>query len=151
MCCVLDPAVGEEWDPKKSDFRYGADLVKFIRQHFGDYFVICVAGKQEDFFTSTNVFSLGYPQGHPDSSSYEDDLLYLKEKVDCGADFIITQLFFQPETFIKFQSDCRAVGITCPIIPGIFPIQVCDHRFVTKKFMEKFLCRVMPVFVISFD
>jgi methylenetetrahydrofolate reductase (NADPH) len=43
----LDPAVGEEWDPKKSDFRYGGDLVKFIRQHFGDYFVICVAGKQK--------------------------------------------------------------------------------------------------------
>ena len=40
----LDPAVGEEWDPNKSDFRYGLDLVKFIRQHFGDYFVICVAG-----------------------------------------------------------------------------------------------------------
>ncbi|CAF0895384.1 unnamed protein product [Adineta steineri] len=103
-----DPPVGEEWDPKKSDFRYGVDLVKFIRQHFGDYFVICVAG---------------YPQGHPDSTSYEDDLGYLKEKVDCGADFIITQLFFKPETFIKFESDCRAIGITCPIIPGIFPIQ----------------------------
>ncbi len=37
--------MGEEWDPKKSDFRYGVDLVKFIRQYFGDYFVICVAGK----------------------------------------------------------------------------------------------------------
>ncbi len=69
-------------------------------------------------------YNSGYPQGHPDSTSYEDDLGYLKEKVDCGADFIITQLFFQPETFIKFESDCRAVGITCPIIPGIFPIQV---------------------------
>lgn len=66
----------------------------------------------------------GYPQGHPDSTSYEDDLGYLKEKIDCGADFIITQLFFQAETFIKFESDCRAIGITCPIIPGIFPIQV---------------------------
>ncbi len=41
----LDPPVGEEWDPKKSDFRYGVDLVRFIRQYFGDYFVICVAGK----------------------------------------------------------------------------------------------------------
>ncbi|CAF1203890.1 unnamed protein product [Rotaria sordida] len=103
-----DPLVGEEWDAEKSDFRYAVDLVKFIRQHFGDYFVICVAG---------------YPQGHPDSTSYEDDLSYLKKKVDCGADFIITQLFFQPETFLKFESDCRAIGITCPIIPGILPIQ----------------------------
>lgn len=69
-------------------------------------------------------FPIGYPQGHPDSQSYKDDLIYLKEKVDCGADFIITQLFFQPETFLKFESDCRAIGIKCPIIPGIFPIQV---------------------------
>ena len=42
---ISDPALGEEWDPKKTDFRYGVDLVKFIRHHFGDYFVICVAGK----------------------------------------------------------------------------------------------------------
>ncbi|CAF1407951.1 unnamed protein product [Rotaria magnacalcarata] len=103
-----DPPVGEEWIPEKSDFRYASDLVKFIREHFDDYFVICVAG---------------YPQGHPDMASYEKDLRYLKEKVDCGADFIITQLFFQPETFIKFESDCRSIGIQCPIIPGIFPIQ----------------------------
>ncbi|CAF1376616.1 unnamed protein product [Rotaria sordida] len=103
-----DPPVGEKWNPEKTDFRYASDLVKFVREHFGDYFVICVAG---------------YPKGHPDSKSYEEDLGYLKEKVDCGADFIITQLFFQAETFLKFVSDCRAVGITCPIIPGIFPIQ----------------------------
>lgn len=70
---------------------------------------------------------LGYPQGHPDSSSYEEDLQYLKEKIDAGADFIITQLFFQAHTFLKFQADCRAIGITCPIIPGILPIQVRNH------------------------
>ncbi|CAF0724785.1 unnamed protein product [Didymodactylos carnosus] len=102
-----DPPLGEEWDPKKTDFRYGVDLVKFIRQHFQDYFVICVAG---------------YPQGHPEGS-YDDDLRYLKEKVECGADFVITQLFFKAETFLKFEADCRAIGIKCPIIPGIFPIQ----------------------------
>lgn len=82
-----------------------------------------------DLFSNSILGNLGYPQGHPDSSSYEDDLGYLKEKVDCGADFIITQLFFQAETFIKFESDCRAAGITCPIIPGIFPIQVNTHDF----------------------
>ncbi|CAF1900997.1 unnamed protein product [Rotaria magnacalcarata] len=103
-----DPPVGEQWDPDQTDFRYATDLVKFIREKFGDYFVICVAG---------------YPQGHPDTESYEEDLGYLKQKVDAGADFIITQLFFQAETFIKFEADCRAIGITCPIIPGIFPIQ----------------------------
>lgn len=66
----------------------------------------------------------GYPTGHPEAESYEQDLRHLKEKVDAGADFIITQLFFRPETFLKFLDDCRTIGITCPILPGIFPIQV---------------------------
>ena len=71
----------------------------------------------------TDVYT-GYPTGHPESESYEDDLKHLKEKVDAGADFIITQLFFKAETFIKYYKDCRAIGIECPIIPGLLPIQV---------------------------
>lgn len=71
----------------------------------------------------------GYPNGHPDSSSYAEDLSFLKEKVDAGADFIITQLFFEACDFLKFVKDCRSIGIECPIIPGIFPIQVCWRIF----------------------
>lgn len=66
----------------------------------------------------------GYPKGHPEAESYIDDLKHLKEKVSAGADFVITQLFFRSETFLKFLKDCQATGITCPIVPGIFPIQV---------------------------
>ena len=67
--------------------------------------------------------SLGYPHGHPECPSYAKDLQYLKEKVDAGADFIITQLFFETQIFLQFCHDCRAIGITVPIIPGIMPIQ----------------------------
>ena len=67
---------------------------------------------------------VGYPTGHPEAQSYADDLQHLKEKVDAGADFIITQLFFRADTFLKFLRDCRAIGITVPILPGVFPIQV---------------------------
>ncbi|NXS04188.1 MTHR reductase, partial [Oxylabes madagascariensis] len=102
-----DPA-GEEWEEEVDGFNYAVDLVKHIRNEFDDYFDICVAG---------------YPKGHPEAESYEADLRHLKEKVFAGADFIITQLFFRPETFLKFMKDCQAIGITCPIIPGIFPIQ----------------------------
>ncbi|XP_039612004.1 methylenetetrahydrofolate reductase isoform X1 [Polypterus senegalus] len=102
-----DP-VGEEWEEEEGGFSYATDLVKHIRCEFEDYFDICVAG---------------YPTGHPEAENYEQDLKHLKEKVDAGADFIITQLFFRPETFLKFLKDCRAIGISCPILPGIFPIQ----------------------------
>lgn len=72
-----------------------------------------------------NVCISGYPSPHPDSRNQEEDLQRLKEKVDAGADFIITQLFFKAETFLQFVADCRQLGITIPILPGILPIQVC--------------------------
>jgi len=71
----------------------------------------------------------GYPTGHPDCPTYEEDLQHLKEKIDAGADFIITQLFFEAEVFLQFVRDCREIGILCPIIPGIMPIQVCSIIF----------------------
>lgn len=66
----------------------------------------------------------GYPKGHPEAGSFEEDLRHLKEKVSAGADFIITQLFFEADTFLHFVKACKEIGITCPILPGIFPIQV---------------------------
>ncbi len=71
-----------------------------------------------------SLCAAGYPKGHPDCSSYEEDIVHLKEKVDAGADFIITQLFFEAQTFVRFYADCRRAGIEVPIIPGVMPIQV---------------------------
>uniref|UniRef100_A0A667IQF6 Methylenetetrahydrofolate reductase n=2 Tax=Felinae TaxID=338152 RepID=A0A667IQF6_LYNCA len=102
-----DP-VGDQWEEEEGGFSYAADLVRHIRSEFGDYFDVCVAG---------------YPKGHPDAGSFEADLKYLKEKVSAGADFIITQLFFEADTFFHFVKACSEIGITCPILPGIFPIQ----------------------------
>ena len=68
-------------------------------------------------------FEKGYPHGHPESKDYFEDIVHLKEKVDAGADFIITQLFFETSTFLKFYRDCQEIGISVPIIPGILPIQ----------------------------
>jgi methylenetetrahydrofolate reductase (NADPH) len=53
---------------------------------------------------------------------YEEDLVYLKKKVDAGSDFIVTQLFYDTSFFFKFVDDCRRIGIQCPIVPGILPI-----------------------------
>ncbi|KAH9514166.1 hypothetical protein Btru_030452 [Bulinus truncatus] len=96
------------WKETAGGINYAVDLVKLIREEFGDHFVICVAG---------------YPAGHPECKSYKEDLQHLKEKVDAGADFIITQLFFKPETFLNYVQDCREIGINVPILPGILPIQ----------------------------
>jgi len=102
-----DPPRGEEWKKIEGGFGQAVDLVKYIRQEYGDYFGICVAG---------------YPEGHVDAVSMEDDIRYLKDKIDAGADFIITQLFYDVDLFLKFVKDCRAIGINCPIVPGIMPI-----------------------------
>lgn len=112
-----DPPHGQEKFVQVSDgFSCALDLVKHIRAEYGDYFGITVAG---------------YPEAHPDAitselgateEAYQKDLVYLKSKVDAGADVIITQLFYDTDLFLKFYNDCRQIGITCPIVPGIMPI-----------------------------
>jgi methylenetetrahydrofolate reductase (NADPH) len=78
--------------------------------------------------------SLGYPEGHIDNPDKEDDLIRLKEKVDAGADYIVTQLFYDVDLFLKWVQKCRSIGnmikskliplgIQIPILPGIMPIQ----------------------------
>merc|ERR1719498_1558211 len=115
ICNILalrgDPAPGinaGDFQQVEGGFKYATDLVKYIRQEFGDYFCIGVAG---------------YPEVHLESSSREDDLKHLKEKVDAGGELIVTQLFYDNQEFLNFVKACREMGITCPILPGIMPIQ----------------------------
>ncbi|OZJ02433.1 hypothetical protein BZG36_04465 [Bifiguratus adelaidae] len=104
-----DPPKGQtEWEACEGGFTYAVDLVKYIREQYGDYFGIAVAG---------------HPEGHIEVTDREQELIHLKEKIEAGADMIITQLFFDVDMFIDYVKRCRAVGIKCPIIPGIFPIQ----------------------------
>jgi len=84
------------------------DLVKLIRSRYGSYFCVAVAG---------------HPEGHPSSTSPDEEMRHLKEKMDAGADLIITQFFYDAEQFFDFVRRCRAAGIEAPILPGILPIQ----------------------------
>ncbi|CAI5458920.1 unnamed protein product [Closterium sp. Yama58-4] len=112
-----DPPHGQDkFVAAEGGFSCALDLVKHIRAKYGDYFGITVAG---------------YPEAHPDAISgpdgatpeeYQKDLEYLKAKMDAGADLIVTQLFYDVDIFLKFVSDCRAMGVSEPIIPGIMPI-----------------------------
>lgn len=83
------------------------ELVEFIRQRFGDHFQLEVAA---------------YPEIHPEASSYSDDIKYLKQKFDCGANSAITQYFFNLDAYKYFLDECDKQGISNPIYPGIMPI-----------------------------
>ncbi|KAF8844828.1 MTHFR-domain-containing protein [Paxillus ammoniavirescens] len=107
-----DPIRGQEhWTPIDSRFTSGLDLVKYIRSspEFSSHFCIGVAA---------------YPEGHPDNETDEEGSLdILKQKVDAGADFIVTQLFYDPDRFIGWVKKVRNRGINVHIIPGVMPIQ----------------------------
>jgi methylenetetrahydrofolate reductase (NADPH) len=106
-----------EEDDSNKDFTWAVDLVRYIRKQYGDYFCIGVAG---------------YPEGHSDQShpehqSVEHDLPYLVEKTKAGADFIMTQLFYDVEAYEQYERRLRehesGLFKTIPIIPGLMPIQ----------------------------
>ncbi|KAJ8917527.1 hypothetical protein NQ315_005576 [Exocentrus adspersus] len=102
-----DPSQVVERDDTKCCFSYAADLVRFIKLHFGDYFGIAVAG---------------YPDRHPQSVNLEQDIHFLKHKISCGADFIITQASYDYGSFTSFYKVCKSSGIHLPIVPGVFVI-----------------------------
>ena len=69
----------------------------------------------------------GYPEKHADAKTFEQDLLYLKEKVDAGADYVVTQMFFDNSKYFDFVKRCRQIGIDVPIIPGVKPIATTNQ------------------------
>ncbi|TLD27207.1 hypothetical protein PspLS_04972 [Pyricularia sp. CBS 133598] len=101
------PRDKEKWEAAQDGFHYAKDLVSHIRKTYGDHFDIGVAG---------------YPEGCDDNK--DEDLLldHLKEKVDMGASFIVTQMFYDADNFVRWVGRVRERGINVPIIPGIMPI-----------------------------
>ncbi len=86
---------------------------------------LCYAKDLVQLAASFNAFSIGvavYPEGHAESSSLEMDMVYTKEKIDAGADFAITQMFFDNRYFYQFMERAEQAGISVPIIPGIIAI-----------------------------
>jgi methylenetetrahydrofolate reductase (NADPH) len=101
-----DPPRGaSEWKPHPGGLSYSVELIRLIRERF-------------DFCIGAACF----PEVHPDAADRESDLRYAREKVEAGASFLITQLFFDNELYCDFVEDARAAGIEAPIIPGIMPI-----------------------------
>lgn len=101
-----DPPQGVvDWIPHPDGFHHSIELVREAVSH--QRFSIAVAG---------------FPEVHPRAESREADLSYLREKVDAGADVVITQLFFDNEDYCRYVEDVRRLGVSVPIVPGILPI-----------------------------
>jgi methylenetetrahydrofolate reductase (NADPH) len=102
-----DPPRGEStFTPAPDGLAHAADLVALIKSLHPD---ICCG-------------VAGYPETHPEAPALADDLRHLKEKLDAGADFVNTQLFFDNDAYFRFLDAARAAGIAAPILPGLMPV-----------------------------
>ncbi len=93
-------------DDAIKDFPHAIDLVRFIKTNY----------------PAIGVGVAGFPEGHPETPNRMKEIEYLKEKIDAGADYIVTQLYFDNRDYFDFVERCTIAGITVPIIPGIMPI-----------------------------
>jgi len=136
-----DPPEGQEaWEATEGGFSCALDLVRYIRATYGDFFGISVAGYPEGHPSKIKEVPGGLAALSPSErrrcrvarggdgeetvlvcsdEDFRGEMAYLKAKVDAGADFIITQMFFDPEVYIDFVAECRKYGINCPVVPGI--------------------------------
>lgn len=125
-----DPPANEEWNWENGYFKNASDLVKFIREKFPE----------------TGVGVAAYPSPHPESLTFEADRRHTAAKLASGADFAITQLFFDVREYVDLVKRLRDENITAPVIPGILPIQsfeslkrvlsLCGANIPGKFYME---------------
>ncbi|MCC6739649.1 MAG: methylenetetrahydrofolate reductase [Planctomycetia bacterium] len=109
-----DPPKGAgRFERHPEGFGHAAELVAFIRERWG----FCIG-------------AACYPEKHPEARSAEEDLAHLKSKVQAGADFLVTQMFFENDAYLRFVAAARAAGIAVPIQPGVMPVQ-------SPKFFER--------------
>ncbi|MBO1306020.1 methylenetetrahydrofolate reductase [NAD(P)H] [Enterococcus sp. 669A] len=92
--------------PRGTDFQYASDLISYIKG-------------QDDRFS---ISAACYPEGHPESDNTVADIHHLREKIQAGADQLVTQMFFDNESFYQFQEKCQLAGIDVPILAGIMPV-----------------------------
>merc|ERR1712151_1308918 len=136
-----DPPRGmNKWEATEGGFNCALDLVKYIRSNYGDYFSVSVAGYPEGHPDNIDVVDGGIAALTPAErrrarivkdetgkevvtvcrdANFKKEMVYLKEKVDAGAEFVITQMFMDAQVYLDFLAACKEYGINVPIVPGI--------------------------------
>jgi methylenetetrahydrofolate reductase (NADPH) len=112
--------------------KYAVDLINQIGEmNKGNYMMDDIQLEPTDFC----IGAAGYPEKHFEAMNMATDLQYLKAKIDAGAEYIVTQMFFDNKKYFDFVQACRDSGITVPIIPGLKPIKTMEHiTFLPKYF-----------------
>ena len=99
------PREDSSFQPHPDSFAHASGLIEFVRSHWG----FCLG-------------AAAHPEGHPEATSKEADLGFLRQKVEAGAEFLIANYFYDNAFFLDFRSRCRSAGIQVPIVPGVMPI-----------------------------
>lgn len=121
--------------PNENGYMHASELQQQVNDFNRGFFI---DGTQMDT-SREKPFSCGvagYPEKHEESPNFDMDLHYLKAKVDNGADYIVTQLFYDNKNYFKFVERCRAIGINVPIIPGIKPIYSVNQLSILPKIFK---------------
>lgn len=119
------------FEPEPGGHKYALDLLKQVTNLNSGVYL-----EEELKNTTKTKFCIGvagYPEKHFEAPNMDTDLQYLKQKVDAGADYIVTQMFFDNSKYFSFVNACRAIGIEVPIIPGLKPIYTKKQLTVLPK------------------
>jgi methylenetetrahydrofolate reductase (NADPH) len=129
-----DPVKTENaFKPHQDGHSYAVELIQQIAEmNKGNYMMDDIKLEPTSFCIGT----AGYPEKHFEAMNLSTDLLYLKAKVEAGAEYIVTQLFFDNQKYFDFVEACRATGINVPIIPGLKPIKSLNHITFLPKFFK---------------
>jgi methylenetetrahydrofolate reductase (NADPH) len=119
--------------PHKEGHEFAVDLIHQVSDmNKGNYMMDDVQLEPTNFC----IGAAGYPEKHFEAMNLETDLLNVKRKVDAGASYIVTQMFFDNSKYFRFVDACRAAGITVPIIPGVKPVKTLTHISFLPKFFH---------------